>query len=123
MRRAALLAIAAAIALPSIAGSSAGASSPNRLLVTGVEYSLTLSHAPLAPGRTLVQFHNSGGDPHNLIIQKAAGGPKHRTPDHTAPDGTDTISLRLRKGTTYVFYCSLKHHRAKGMEAYVGVTG
>jgi len=124
VKRIAATAGALAVLAPMMAEPQAGAAgAPNRLLVTGVEYNLTLSHAPLAPGTTLIQFHNGGADAHNLVVQKAAGGPRHQTPDHTAAGATDTISVRLQRGTTYVFYCSLKHHRAKGMEAYVSVTG
>ncbi len=112
-----LIAPAAAAAQPVDA-----ARAPNRLLVTGVEYHITLSHAPLSPGATIVQFHNGGADPHNLVIQKGSGGRKHRTPEHTSPGATNSLSVKFKPGTTYVFYCSLGHHRSKGMEAFVSVT-
>ena len=42
------------------------ATATSRLLVTGREYSLTLSRARIAPGDAIVQFLKSGEDAHDL---------------------------------------------------------
>ena len=102
----------------------AGASgAPSRLLVKGVEFNLTLSRDQIDHGPSIVDFENDGEDPHNLVIQKVGGGPKHRSGGKTAPGAVDEINLRFRPGHRYVLYCSLKHHRRKGMVAHIKVSG
>jgi plastocyanin len=105
----------------SVAGASSGA--PSRLLVKGFEFDLTLSRSEIDHGPAIVDFENTGEDPHNLVIQKVGGGPKHKSEGHTQPDSVSEIELRFRPGKRYVLYCSLGHHRAKGMEAHIGVSG
>ncbi len=123
--RAAAVAVAlAAAALTVGGGPPAGASgAPSRLLVKGVEFNLTLSRDQIDHGPSIVDFENDGQDPHNLVITKVTGGPKHRSGGKTQPGAVDEINLRFRPGARYVLYCSLKHHRAKGMVAHINVAG
>ncbi len=118
------LAALAVAALGPGGGSQAGASgAPSRLLVKGFEYDLTLSRSAIDHGPSIVDFENTGEDPHNLVIQKVGGGPKHRSGEKTPPGAVDQINLRFRPGSRYVLYCSLKHHRSKGMVAHISVAG
>jgi plastocyanin len=105
-------------------GAQAGASgAPSRLLVKGVEFNLTLSRDQIDHGPSIVDFQNDGQDPHNLVIQKVGGGPKHQTGGKTPAGAVDEINLRFRPGKRYVLFCSLKHHRRKGMVAHISVSG
>ncbi|MDX6638987.1 MAG: hypothetical protein QOJ01_2498 [Solirubrobacterales bacterium] len=124
--RAAPLAVAAAlIALPLAMSAPAGAShGPARLLVKGVEYDLTLSRDTLAPGQAIIEFQNAGQDPHNLVIKRDGGAGKARTTGApTKPGEVDDIVTKLKPGAKYVLFCSMKHHRAKGMVAHISVKG
>jgi plastocyanin len=113
-----------AAALSAGGGAQAGASAaPSRLLVKGVEFNLTLSRDQIDHGPSIVDFENDGQDPHNLVIEKVGGGPKHKSGGKTQPDEVDEINLRFRPGQRYVLYCSLKHHRRKGMVAHINVSG
>ncbi len=126
-RRATALGTVAALtaAALSVGGApQAGASGPpSRLLVKGFEYGLTLSRDQIDHGPSIVDFENTGEDPHNLVIKKVGGGPKHKSGERTQPGSVDEINLRFRPGTRYVLYCSLNHHRAKGMVAHIRVSG
>jgi hypothetical protein len=123
--RAAVVAGALGLAALSVGGGAqAGASgAPSRLLVKGVEFNLTLSRDQIDHGPSIVDFENDGQDPHNLVIEKVGGGPKHRSGGRTQPGAVDQINLRFRPGKRYVLFCSLKHHRRKGMVAHISVAG
>ena len=118
-------AAALAAAALSVGGAPpAGASgSPSRLLVKGFEFGLTLSREEIDHGPSIVDFENTGQDPHNLVIEKVGGGSKHKSGERTQPGAVDEINLRFRPGTRYVLFCSLAHHRAKGMVAHIRVSG
>jgi hypothetical protein len=118
MRRVA--AVVACAAVGAFAALPASASTPpGHLLVTGYEYSLTISRAKLDPGPTLVQFVNSGEDAHDLKL-KRVGSDREKAIGVVSPFENATSQVRLRKGATYRLWCSLTtpvDHRANGMEA------
>jgi len=123
--RAAAALVAAALLVAARAGGSgtAGANGPSRLLVKGVEYDLTLSRASIAPGEAIVDFQNAGEDPHNLVIKRAGAGKAHDSGKPTPSGQVDQVHLKFKPGTRYVLFCSMKHHRAKGMVAHLLVGG
>jgi hypothetical protein len=93
---------------------------PDRVQVRGSEFDLTLSKGRLTPGRVIVQFVNSGEDAHDLRMQRLgpAGqeGPELGVGE-VAPGEYANLDIHLRKGSSYVLWCSLKEHRPLGMEA------
>jgi plastocyanin len=119
-RIATAVAVVAAALLPvPVAGSGADAT-PSRLLVTGREYSLTLSRARIDPGDAIVQFQNSGEDDHNLRA-KRVGGTRVFGTAKTEPGQLSQFEPRLRRRSTYVLWCSVADHRALGMDAHLRV--
>jgi hypothetical protein len=111
------LAAAAAIASPAM---GAVTPAPERVQVRGSEFNLTLSKTKVRPGRAIVQFLNSGEDPHDLRLQRlGAGGPDG--PElglgEVEPGEYANLDTRLRKRSSYVLWCSLLDHRQLGMEA------
>ncbi len=130
MRRA--VATAAAIAVAALlTGSSATAkpseaSLPDRVGVRGSEFDLLLSKGKVTPGRVIVQFVNSGEDPHDLRLQRldpASGVQKGAELGSgvVAPTTYVNLDLRLKKASRYVLWCSLSGHRERGMEAKLKV--
>jgi len=89
---------------------------PARLQVTGREYSLTLSHPQIASGAAIVEFVDSGEDPHNLHIRPAGGGADVGAFSTALPGSHTDQSFTLAPGT-YTLYCALPGHEAAGMEA------
>jgi plastocyanin len=114
----ALAAVATLAAGSAVAG--AGATDSSRLLVTGHEYSLTLSRARIDPGAAIVQFQNSGEDAHNLKV-KRVGGTRIFGAPKTESGQLSEFDAHLRRRSTYVLYCSVADHRALGMEAHLRV--
>ena len=115
-----LAATAASLAVPALAPGRPDPPDPDRVLVRGSEFDLTLSKAKVRPGRVIVQFFNDGEDPHDLRLQRLVSG---------APDGSefgtgelgpgefDNIDTQLRRRSSYVLWCSISDHRGQGMEA------
>ena len=125
MRRIAPIAVALA-ACTLVAGPALAGGDPNRISATGDEVSqsemtLVLSAPKIDPGRAIIQFINSGEDPHDLQIRrKGAENVKKQT---GIVDGGDQeeIELRLRKKKRYELWCGLADHRELGMEAELRV--
>jgi plastocyanin len=122
MRRAAI-AIACVVAAWAAAVPASAGDDPGRLLVTGTEYNLTLSHPKANPGDTIIQFRNGGEDAHDMKLQRVGGGTEHAV-GVLQHGELDSIELRLRKGAKYELWCSLLepvNHRDQGMEATLTV--
>src|SRR3954451_19077707 len=99
MRR--LAAALACVAVSAFAAMPASASAPpGHLLVTGYEYSLTLSRAKLDPGTTIVQFVNSGEDAHDLKLERV-GSDTERSIGIVPSLQNASIQLRLKRGAKY----------------------
>jgi plastocyanin len=96
------------------------AASPPRLLVTGREFSLTLSRGTIAPGRAIVQFANSGEDLHDLVIRRTGGTRSFRS-GVTGSGELAQFTATLKVGPRYVLFCSLANHRFIGMKAHLQV--
>lgn len=116
-RRAALAALAGCLALASGAGAKPPPD-PERVLVRGVEFDLTVSKTKLRPGRVILQFLNDGEDPHDLRLQRVdvAGAPEFGVGE-LGPSQYTNLDTRLHRRATYVLWCSLTDHRGRGMEA------
>jgi plastocyanin len=123
MRAAALLAVAAALVAGTGVAGAKPQPAPARVQVRGLEFDLLLSKAKLRPGRAIVQFLNAGEDAHNLRLQRvdAFGAPAGAEfgVGEVQPGAYENIDAHLRKRSTYVLWCSLQDHRARGMEAFL----
>lgn len=91
---------------------------PDRVLVRGVEFDLTLSKTKLRPGRVIVQFLNAGEDPHDLRLQRTdvPGKPEFGVGE-LGPGTYENLDVRMRKRATYALWCSISDHRGRGMDA------
>jgi hypothetical protein len=111
-----LLLLSAAVGLLAAVPANSAERTPERVMVRGTEYDLTLSKSKLTPGRAIVQFVNAGEDPHDLKLQRV--GDDTEISIGVVPPGTySNLDTRLRRGSKYVLWCSLSDHRQRGMEA------
>jgi hypothetical protein len=120
MRAARALVAGAALALVAVAGPAGARPTeqvPDRVMVRGTEFNLTLSKAKVTPGRVIVQFLNSGEDPHDLRIARVGDEAAEFGFGEVGPGDYENLDTRLRKRSTYVLWCSLSDHRQRGMEA------
>jgi hypothetical protein len=113
-RRLAIAACLGAFALPASAPADPMPDQPSRLLVTAREYSLTLSRPKLPAGRSIVQLHNFGEDPHDLHLQRKGANRVYEVGE-VAPGETAALDLKLRRRSTYRLWCSIEPHASLGM--------
>ena len=79
--------------------------------VNATSYKLTLSARPKA-GLVRFVIRNASDDEHDFWLR--AGGKSVRTPV-LAPGRTATVSLRVKKGVVYRFWCAVDDHASEGM--------
>lgn len=112
----ALAAIGVLAAAGGTAQAGGGGDVPSRLLVTGREYSLTLSRPKVDAGQAIVQLYDFGEDPHNLVLQRV-GSNRVFSLGLVQPGETGELRMKLRKASRYRLWCSLADHAARGMTA------
>ena len=112
----AALATLAVLAISPLAAGKPAERPPHRAQVRGSEYDLVLSKPKLRPGRVIIQFLNAGEDSHDLRLQRRGEGAEFGF-GSVEPGGYENLDARLRKGSTYILWCSLSDHRQRGMEA------
>jgi plastocyanin len=90
--------------------------------VKAVEYSYTLSRPEVSAGETIIELNNQGEDPHNLVLEHEGGGNPSLEIPATPSLSQASAHFTLSPGT-YLLYCSLYKHEAKGMQATLLVGG
>jgi uncharacterized cupredoxin-like copper-binding protein len=116
----AILAAAAAVAVPSLAPAAGGARSPAYVQVVEKEWTLQLSRLRVPAGTTIVQAINFGMDNHDLVAQRTAKGSKPIVFKQIGPNARVTKTLVLPPGR-YKLWCSIPGHRERGMSATLTV--
>jgi hypothetical protein len=92
---------------------------PARVQVVAQEFRLSLSRLALPSGRAIVELRNLGEDAHDLVLQRAGGGPGYRWPV-VQPGGVVDKAVTLAPGR-YVVFCSVAGHQRLGMVAMLVV--
>jgi plastocyanin len=119
-------ALAGALLLLAAGGLAGTASAGESTTAIGVrngisEFSFSLSRNKVKPGPAIIQYTNTGEDPHDVMIRRR-GAERVLAIGETLPGGVNTLpATRLRRDSRYVFWCSLEGHREAGMEAVLRV--
>ena len=95
-----------AAAVPAMAAPSA-----QTMRVSERDYRIGLSPAPRA-GRVTFVVRNTGDDGHDFRV--SGGGATKRSP-LLAPGRSVRLTMTLRKGVRYRFWCAVGSHAKKGM--------
>jgi plastocyanin len=86
-----------------------------RVQVTAVEYKYTLSRTTVPAGKIILEFDDKGQDEHNLNVLGGEGELSARFANEQ-PGGVSEETVDLKPGS-YMLFCSLPEHEAKGMKA------
>ena len=89
---------------------------PAHVLAFASEYRLSASRRRAPAGRLIAQLKNTGQDDHDLTVRRAAGGALLGSTGVVHAGGLGTLRLTLKPGS-YVLYCSISDHEARGMRA------
>lgn len=117
--------LGALVLLGATAGSSGALAGDSPTTTVGVqngasEFSFTLSRAIVDPGPSIIQYQNTGEDPHDLKV-KRRGDERIFAVGELEPGGVGSVMPRLKRGSRYDLWCSLDGHRDAGMEATLRV--
>lgn len=117
----ALTALIAALASLGAADRRGGAAVARQTAVQaqGSEFRIGLSRTQIKPGRLRLEFINYGEDIHDLAIRKA-GGKKVHNVGATKPGERSVGRYSVRRGS-YLLWCTIADHRARGMRATLRV--
>lgn len=102
-----------------IISSAAQASTYSAVQASGSEFRIGLSRHQVKPGKLRVEFVNFGEDDHDLAILRKRTGSVRRL-DIVKPGENASITMPVRKGS-YVLWCTISDHKAKGMRAVLRV--
>jgi plastocyanin len=92
---------------------------PAHLEVTAEDttgFHFVLSRPTVPAGKVIIEFVNHGQDEHNLNALEPTAGSIVGSLPNTAPSAHPRLTVNLRHGS-YVLFCSLAGHEAKGMKA------
>jgi len=86
------------------------------------EFSFSLTRTKVKPGPAIIQYTNTGEDPHDVMIRRR-GAENILEIGETLPGDFNTLSVaKLKRDSRYILWCSLEGHREAGMEAVLRVT-
>ena len=103
--------VASAIAVIAFAAPTFGAGQAQSVRVNEVDGRISLSAKPRSGAVTFV-VRNAGDDPHDFWVR---GGGKTWKTRVMIPGKSSTLSLRLKKGVRYSFWCGVSDHAEDGM--------
>jgi plastocyanin len=86
---------------------------------SGTEFRISLSRGKVAPSKLRLEFVNYGEDDHDLAVRRV-GTTLVRNLGTTLPGERSVKRFKVRAGT-YLMWCTLADHRAKGMKATLKV--
>jgi plastocyanin len=108
-------------------GFLAGSASAGRSGTTAIgvrngatERSFTLTRSKVSPGPAIIQYTNTGEDPHDLKVKRKDSDVEWAIGE-LEPGGVGSINKSLKKDSKYILWCSLDGHRESGMEAVLRV--
>ena len=105
------LALTLAVAASLVPLATGAPTATQTVRVNATSYKISLSARPKA-GTVRFVVRNVGDDEHDVWIR--GGGRSARTPV-LAPGRSATITMRLKRGVVYRFWCGVDDHASKGM--------
>ncbi|MBJ7353820.1 MAG: hypothetical protein JHC98_03260 [Thermoleophilaceae bacterium] len=94
-------------------------SASSAVQASGSEFRIGLSRNQVAPSRLRLEFVNYGEDDHDLAVRRV-GTSLVRNLGTTRPGDRAVKRFTVRRGT-YLLWCTLSDHRARGMKATLKV--
>jgi hypothetical protein len=107
----AILFVTAVAAVALLAIPTIGSSATQTVRVNEVSYRISLSVRPKA-GMVRFVVRNRGDDPHDFWLR--GGGKRYHT-RVVGEGGTATLTVRLKRGVRYSYWCGVSHHAQEGM--------
>jgi plastocyanin len=101
------------------ADGTSAATASSAVQASGSEFRINLSRSKVEPSKLRLEFVNYGEDDHDLAVRRV-GTTLVRNLGTTKPGERSVERFKVRKGT-YLMWCTLADHRARGMKATLKV--
>ena len=126
-RRLTALAAAAAVAGGGIVAAQAAGGAPERPAIiikrlkadASGKLRFNVKRLTVAHGKVKLIMSNPSSLPHAIAVEGHGIDKRGRT---VRKGGTSTVTVRLKKGKRYAFYCPVDGHEAAGMKGTIRVT-
>jgi uncharacterized cupredoxin-like copper-binding protein len=112
-----------AAAPPATTAAPSAVAGGNAITVGLSEFKLTPSNPSAKAGKVTITARNTGSVPHAIEVEGGgAGGGDAKSPT-ISPGNTATLTVALKPGKTYEWYCPIDNHKNMGMKGTIKVTG
>lgn len=99
----------------------AASASGSSLGVTETEFKLSPANPSVKAGKVLINIKNAGSTAHAISIDNAAPSGGDAKSATIQPGQSGTLSVTLKAGKTYTWYCPIDGHRGLGMVGKIKV--
>lgn len=95
----------------------------NAIAVGETEYKLTPANPSVKSGTVVIAAKNNGAVTHAIEVEGGASGGGNARSANIAPGQTTTLTVQLKPGKTYTWFCPIDGHRGLGMKGAITVSG
>jgi len=112
-----------AAAAPPPATTATPAASGNAIAVKETEFKLTPNAPSAKSGKVTISATNAGTVTHAIEVEGGGAGGKDARSADIAPGKSATLTVDLKPGKSYEWYCPIDNHKGMGMKGEIKVTG
>jgi uncharacterized cupredoxin-like copper-binding protein len=95
----------------------------NAIAVGETEFKLTPADPSVKSGKVTIVAKNNGKVTHAIAVEGAGAGGKDAKSSSISPGQSTTLTVNLKPGKTYEFYCPIDGHKGLGMKGEIKVAG
>jgi uncharacterized cupredoxin-like copper-binding protein len=110
-------------AAPTTTSAAAAASGPHAIAVGETEYKLTPAGPSVKSGTVTITAKNNGAVPHAIEVEGGGAGGKDAKSATISPGQSTKLTVDLKAGKTYTWYCPIDGHKGLGMKGTIKVAG
>jgi uncharacterized cupredoxin-like copper-binding protein len=110
-------------AAPTTTAAATPAAGGNAIAVGETEFKLTPADPSVKSGKVTIVAKNNGKVTHAIAVEGAAAGGKDAKSGSISPGQSATLTVNLKPGKTYEWYCPIDGHKGLGMKGEIKVAG
>jgi uncharacterized cupredoxin-like copper-binding protein len=99
------------------------AAGAHAIAVGETEYKLTPADPSVKSGTVTITAKNNGAVPHAIEVEGGGAGGKDAKSSTISPGQSTTLTVALKPGKTYEWYCPIDGHKGLGMKGTIKVAG
>jgi uncharacterized cupredoxin-like copper-binding protein len=99
------------------------AAGAHAIAVGETEYKLTPANPSVKSGTVTITAKNNGAVSHAIEVEGGGAGGKDAKSSTISPGQSTTLTVALKPGKTYQWYCPIDGHKGLGMKGTIKVAG